>query len=300
MGGIDLSQTYEDVLMASRWPDALPRAGNQRLRRVESAAPWFEIYEVASSTFAILEPHHYEEVISYLIVGDERAVLLDTGLGIGDIRAEVEFLTTRPVVVVNSHSHYDHVGGNHQFRDVWAYDDSLEVARIERGIPATEAAAFVPPGSYMDLPQGFDPASYEIKPSSIARRLRDLDAIELGSRTLTVHHTPGHSPGSVCLLDSQESILFTGDTIYPGTLYAHFEESDFETYRRSLRRLTGMLGMVAFLCPAHNEAYVNKSLIGSVNDAFEVIAAGDAVGYPQGDAQIFGFGEFRVAVAASA
>jgi len=300
MDGIDLSQTYEDVFSASHWPDALPRASNQRLRRMASAASWFEIYEVDAATFAILEPRHYEEVISYLIVGEERAVLLDTGLGIGDIRTEVRRLTGRPVVVVNSHSHYDHVGGNHEFDDVWAFDDPLEIGRIERGIGPTEAAAFVPPGSYTDVPEGFDRACYEIKPSPVTRRLRDLDAIELGARTLTVYHTPGHSPGSICLLDSLESILFTGDTIYPGTLYAQFAESDFETYRRSLRRLTGMLGEVAYLCPAHNEARVSKGLIGSVSDAFVRIAAGEAVGYPQGEALIFSFDRFRVAVAAGA
>ena len=68
---------------SSDWPKSLPRPGNQKLRRMKSAAPWFEVYQVSDATFALLEPRHYEEVISYLILGNERAVLLDTGMGIG-------------------------------------------------------------------------------------------------------------------------------------------------------------------------------------------------------------------------
>ena len=296
MGGTDLDAMYEEVLAASGWPAVLPRAGNRRLRRLQSVSPWFEVYEVTPDTFALLEPHHYEEVISYLIVGDERAVLLDTGLGIGDICAEVGRLTDRPTVVVNSHSHYDHVGGNHRFDEVWAFDDEVEVARIERGLTPSEASSFVPPGSYRNPPRDFDAAAYQIRPSPVTNRLHDLDTVELGERTLTVYHTPGHSPGSICLLDSRNGILFTGDTVYPGTLYAHFAESDFVAYRLSLERLVGLLDHVVQLCPAHNEASMGIGLLASVWDGFERIAAGKAPYQGQGGARIHSFDGFRVAV----
>ncbi|MGD9361226.1 MAG: hypothetical protein PVH85_20300 [Desulfobacterales bacterium] len=58
------------------WPDVLPRAGNRGLEKLESLSPWFEIYRVSEGVFAVLEPSHTEEVISYLILGNERAVLL--------------------------------------------------------------------------------------------------------------------------------------------------------------------------------------------------------------------------------
>jgi glyoxylase-like metal-dependent hydrolase (beta-lactamase superfamily II) len=258
--------------------------------------PWFEICEAGPGTFALLEPNHYEEVISYLIVGDESAVLLDTGMGIGNIRAEVERLTDRPIVVVNSHSHYDHVGDNHRFSEVWAFDDDLEVARIECGLGPPEAAQFLAPGSYCDPPPDFDPASYEIRPSPVTRRLHDLETIELGNRTLTIYHTPGHSPGSICLHDTLSGILFTGDTLYPGTLYAHFGESDLGAYRLSLARLDGILDDVSHLCPAHNEASVGKALVVSVRDGFEEIAAGVAEFGCCGGARVYAFDGFRVAL----
>jgi glyoxylase-like metal-dependent hydrolase (beta-lactamase superfamily II) len=258
----------------SQWPDILPRPGNRHLEQVPGVDPWFEIRRAAPSTFALLEPRHYEEVISYLILGSERAVLFDTGMGIGDIRAEVDRLTPLPVVVVNSHGHYDHVGDNHRFAEVWAFDDDGEVARIEKGKPRAECAEYVEPGWYLDLPPGFDPAAYEIRPSTVTRRLHHLERIELGGRTLTVHHTPGHSAGSLCLLDSRSRLLFTGDTYYPGMMYAHFEDSDFDAYRQAIAYLVGLLDQVRHLCPAHNEAYVPKDRLKQVAAAFEQIAAG--------------------------
>ena len=94
----------------SSWPDELPRAGNLRLSKVESADSWFEIYKVNEGTYAILEPNHCEEVISYLILGDKHVVLFDSGMVIANIKTEVERLTDLPVIVVNSHCHYDHIG----------------------------------------------------------------------------------------------------------------------------------------------------------------------------------------------
>ena len=75
----------------STWPDVLPRAGNQRLEKLASVSPWFEVYKVSGGTFALLEPSHYEEVISYLILGNERAILFDTGMGVGNIQADPLF-----------------------------------------------------------------------------------------------------------------------------------------------------------------------------------------------------------------
>jgi glyoxylase-like metal-dependent hydrolase (beta-lactamase superfamily II) len=281
-------------LEGSQWPQALPRPGNQRLKRLVSTARWFAVYKVCTGTFALLEPRHYEEVISYLIMGDDRALLLDTGMGIGDIQAEVEHLTRLPVIVVNSHSHYDHVGDNHRFSDVWAFDDESEVARIEGGLGPDRCAGYLAPGSYLDLPVDFDPQTYAIHPSPVTRRLHHLDTIALGGRTLTVHHTPGHSPGSICLLDERQRLLFTGDTFYPGMLYAHFPDSDFDRYIQSFHYLVGLLDQVDHLCPAHNEAYVPKEMLIRTLDSFEQIAAGRAPFEIQDGIRVYRFEGFGV------
>jgi glyoxylase-like metal-dependent hydrolase (beta-lactamase superfamily II) len=278
------------------WPEVLPRAGNRKLEKLASLSPWFEIYRVRPGVFAVLEPGHAEEAISYLILGSERAVLLDTGMGIADLKAEVDRLTDRPIVVVVSHGHYDHVGDNHRFSEVWAFDSDSDVARIEQGKSRHECTRYMEPGHYLKLPDGFDPAAYEIRPSPVTRRLQHLEAIDLGGRTLTVHHTPGHTQGSICLLDSRDNLLFTGDTFYPGMLFAHFEDSDFALYRQSIDYLVDLLPRVNRLCPSHNEAWVEKTALVRVQAAFEQIVAGDAPYDVEGDVRVYRFDGFGLKV----
>src|SRR5690242_10161823 len=104
------------------WCKPLPRPEYKSLQRVLPDDPWFEVYKVAPGVFAIYEPLQAEEVISYLIVGTKQAALFDTGMGISDIHKVTTKLTSRPVVVLNSHTHDDHVGGNWQFPFIFGMD----------------------------------------------------------------------------------------------------------------------------------------------------------------------------------
>src|ERR1700688_4857813 len=116
----------------AEWCKKLPRAAYSKLERVPITDPWFEVYKIRPGVFAIYEPHQLEEVISYLILGDEKAgdekagggkaLLFDTGMGISNIQAVVAGLTKLPVTVVNSHTHNDHVGDNWRFGEVYGMD----------------------------------------------------------------------------------------------------------------------------------------------------------------------------------
>src|SRR5215470_13022611 len=106
------------------WCKALPRPEYKALERVLQDETWFEVYKVAPGTFAIYEPRQFEETISYLIVGTKQALLFDTGMGVGNIKAVVTRLTSRPVVVLNSHTHNAHVGGNWQSPFVFGMDSA--------------------------------------------------------------------------------------------------------------------------------------------------------------------------------
>ncbi len=75
------------------WPEVLPRLGNQKLKQVKGVSSWFDIRQVGDGDFAFVEARHEEEVISYLVLGAEKAALIDTGMGIGNIKKEVEQLT---------------------------------------------------------------------------------------------------------------------------------------------------------------------------------------------------------------
>ncbi len=278
------------------WPDALPRSGNLRFKQLESVSAWFTVYAVNADTFAICEPNHYEEVISYLVLGSERAVLIDTGMGIGNIRAEVEALTELTLIVVNTHSHIDHVGDNYRFDEVWAYANQDEIAKIERGYDQAICARVMPPDSYMNLPDDFDLSEYHIPPSQVTRRLQHLEQLDLGGRILEVHHTPGHSPGSICLLDKRDGLLFTGDTVYPGALIASLKGASFTTYVDSMRYLNTLSSQVSQLCPSHNEAYAPKQLLVEILAAFEKIAANQVEFELRGSARLYRFEGFTVSL----
>lgn len=97
---------------APEWCKNLPRAEYKSLEHVQVSDPWFEVYKPARDVFAIYEPHQSEEVISYLILGSRQALLFDTGMGISDIKMVAQELTKLPIIVLNSHTHNDHVGDN--------------------------------------------------------------------------------------------------------------------------------------------------------------------------------------------
>jgi glyoxylase-like metal-dependent hydrolase (beta-lactamase superfamily II) len=139
--------------VSNNWPHIQPRKGNPGFEQISSKSHWFEIYRLNDMTYAFLEPNHIEEVISYLIMGQRRAVLFDSGMGIADIRSELASITNLPVVVINSHSHYDHIGGNHQFKEIWSFQHEFENDRIERGYSNTECKKYMTENSYVNLPQ---------------------------------------------------------------------------------------------------------------------------------------------------
>ncbi len=121
-GGGDADTVENRGADTERWWDALPRPEWSAFERVDDGSGWFEVYRVQPEVLAIYEPGQFEEVVSYLIIGGQRALLFDTGLGIGDIHRLATGLTELPVVVLNSHSHYDHIGGNHQFDFIYGPD----------------------------------------------------------------------------------------------------------------------------------------------------------------------------------
>lgn len=258
------------------WWDALPRLAWTELEPVEQNQTWFEVYEVQDGIFAIYEPGQFEEVISYLIVGSEKALLFDTGLGIGDIKRVVGELTDFDPIVVNSHTHYDHVGGNHQFSTIYGTDTDYTRANA-RGRDHEAVAEFVGDGwIWKPTPEGFSRETYRSEPFTVTNILEDGHVFDLGDRKLEVLVTPGHAPDALCLLDRENRLLFTGDTFYPAPLYAHLDGSDFHLYRETATRLAALAGSVDVLLPSHNVPRVSSGYLPKMRDAFESIADGSA------------------------
>src|SRR5580700_2449566 len=258
------------------WCKALPRPEYKTLERVLPNDPWFEVYKVAPGVFAIYEPHQAEEVISYLIVGTKQALLFDTGMGIANIHKVITQLTSRPVVVLNSHTHNDHVGGNSLFTFIFGMDTDFtrQNAKGSRDAAQEEIAPGMICGS---LPRGFDPKTYATKPWHVSLYIHNGFKINLGcGRVLEVISTPGHTPDAVSLLDRANGLLFTGDTYYPAPIWLFRPETDLDAYAASIRRLAALAPKVKVVMGAHNIPVASPTLLSRLVAAFDAVRAGKA------------------------
>lgn len=255
------------------WCRALPRPEYKALKRVLPDETWFEVYKVAPGTFAIYEPHQFEETISYLVVGTKQALLFDTGMGIGNIKAVVARLTSRPVVVLNSHTHNDHVGGNSQFPYIFGMDTAFTRANA-KGSRADAQEELGNGNLCGELPKGFDHAKYATKPWKISLFVHDGFKVNLGHRTVEIIATPGHTPDAIALIDRENGLLFSGDTYYPATIWLYRPETDLAAYIASVKKLVALAPQVKTVLGAHNIPVADPSVLAKLQDAIEQVANG--------------------------
>jgi glyoxylase-like metal-dependent hydrolase (beta-lactamase superfamily II) len=271
-----MSSPPEDrsILVAEKWWSKLPRPSYKNLIRIPTSDEWFEVYLVTRDTYAIYEPGQYEEALCTLVIGSKKAALIDTGCGISDIFKVVDEITDLPVTVVNTHAHNDHIADNHRFKEIWMFDHPWSV-EAQKGLPNSEMAHLVANGMvWKPLPKEFDPKKYVVKPFKVTHFYQDGEIIELGSRTLEVIHTPGHTPDSCCLLDRKHRLLFTGDMFYTGGIYTYLNGGDIPTFIQSYKKMLNYYEAFDRLMPSHNEPYVEKELLKDVLNAVENIAKG--------------------------
>ena len=171
----------------------------------QNSSPWFTIQEVGSG-IRVISDHGADNL--YLIEGSDSAMLVDTGLGTADLASFVKKLTSKPLIVVNTHGHPDHAGSNYQFEKVYLHPADSAAARL-CNLPEARAA------SSKNMQQGNAPDDNELfkgKPFN-TRMIPVFEGhlFRLGGRTIKVIEAPGHTPGEICLLDIENKLLFTGD-----------------------------------------------------------------------------------------
>lgn len=278
-----------------RWCDAIPRPANSALPLADVASDWFDVREVEAGVYAILEPNQFQEVVSYLIVGTTKALLFDTGLGMVPIRPVVERLTALPVEVLNSHTHYDHTGGNAEFDRILALDTSYTRANMA-GFPHAELAGEVAPESFCHgPPAALDTAAWRTRGWSPARTVTGGDTVDLGGRVLEILQVPGHTPDAVALLDRDRGLLWTGDSYYEGTLWLYVPETDLDAYDSSMTRLAALAPSLKRLLPAHNTATADPARLSQALAAVRQVRAGGIKGEEQPDGRVvFPFDGFSV------
>lgn len=170
----------------------------------------FEVTELRPGIYRINE---FDVANCYLIVGGERALLIDTGTGIGNIGAVVRGITSLPVDVAATHGHPDHLGGKNWFANYYVHPEDEKMSRsisfsLRAGLLLFQGPARKKYGiGLRDLTKGDH--------SAVPRPMEEGHRFELGGRTVEVYHTPGHTHGSVVFKLIEDQIVFSGDDVNP-------------------------------------------------------------------------------------
>jgi glyoxylase-like metal-dependent hydrolase (beta-lactamase superfamily II) len=240
---------------------------------------WFYWREAVPGLWLIAEPSH---VYSWLVVGSARACLFDTGTGFAPIRPVVDAITSLPVTVVNSHYHFDHVGGNSEFEAVSIHPAGLDRIYTEFDASVEKYLAFLRSrdqalGTYRELdaellglltvesnprelPPGVDDRVLgRGRPAADLRTVEEGDAIDLGDRVLSVLHTPGHSPDGISLLDDTNGLLLTADAFNLGLVYCHFEDSDLGVLTKTATRLAELSSYLTYVTTHHHARVIAET-----------------------------------------
>ncbi len=231
--------------------------------------PWFTIDQIDETTYIISEYRHWEETHCYLLIGSERALLIDTGLGICDISEAVRALTDQPVVAVATHIHWDHIGGHKYFPNFYAHRAELDWLNGQFPLSAQTVRDMVV--DRCDLPDGFRINGYVMFQGTPTRVLDGGEILDLGGRKIKVLHTAGHSYGHMCFWEEGRGYLFSGDLVYKGMLFAYYPSTDPEAYLDSLEKVATL--PVNRLFPAHHSLDIQPEIMIRMRDWFRQLKA---------------------------
>ncbi|TPM40235.1 MBL fold metallo-hydrolase [Mesorhizobium sp. B2-3-4] len=201
---------------------------------------WFSRSVVDDKTTMLTEPfvHDYLRANIWHLTGRDADLLVDTGMGICPLAPEIRTPEGKPLLVVATHIHLDHVGSLHEFplragprMSATQFESMDERATYAYMFHDLEGAVSKLPGP------GWKSGDYKIPPAPLTRMLDEGDVVDLGDRRFRVLHLPGHSPDSIALFDETDGLFFAGDAIYDDTLIDDLPDSDREAYRNTMRRL---------------------------------------------------------------
>ena len=242
----------------------------ESLERVAVTSDWYHVYRLPEAVYAIYEPFHQEEVISYLILGENQALLWDTGMGVGQLRPVVEELWDKPYIVVNSHTHYDHIGSNAEFAEVIAFDHPQSFKELNHDITNGWQSLFTDDLIADDAPAGFPTDALQFRRCNYL--LQPLHAFDLGGRKLQWIHAPGHAENMTMLVDATHKLVFAADGYYPGLLYA-LEGYNINEYYDTMQMLVTNYPDYQMIC-SHNEPYAPMEMAAAFAEMLATVLQG--------------------------
>ena len=190
----------------------------------------------------------------FLLTGEECALLVDSGRNVTNARDIAAALTNLPIALLNTHADRDHVASNGQFASFYMHP--AEEPNYRRG---NQSGKIIP--------------------------VREGDVLDLGRRRLEIIHLPGHTPGSIALLDIENRVLISGDPIQDGRIFMFGPFRDMQTYIKSLEHLHGWHGRFDEIWPSHASIPVSPGLIDKLHNGAQAVLDGTVSGHPE---EVFG------------
>ncbi len=209
--------------------------------------------------------HMYESngVYCTLIIGSEKALLVDSGFGCSDLPERVSTLTDKPLMVLNTHGHFDHIQANSFFSSVLIHKDDVPLLSKNNSILYKLAFYLL----YLSKSSNADKKRYlktiTLRKPKIAY-IQDGDVIDLGTIAITVVGTPGHTKGSVCLLDPVNHFVYSGDTVSNHVWICLKESMSVQTYMESLEKLLPLMDDSYQIVSAHSDVPLRTVVIGNM------------------------------------
>ena len=231
---------------------------------------YYEILTIKENIYHIYEPG---EVGSTLIVGSKQAMIIDTGYGFEDIRPVIESITDLPLIVVNTHGHTDHNGGNRYFEQVWMHPDDIptyeDYQKIQKPLVAARFEGIrKAAGKGPVWPENFDRMAWYEAETKEFLWLKDGQKFDLGDDYwIEAIHIPGHTVGSVMFFDWKSHILFPGDDL-DYSLWMHFDTSaHLYAYKERLKVLKRY--PIEGVLPAHKKRVLSPWIIDRIEETIE-------------------------------
>lgn len=225
------------------------------MRGIPVADRWFRSERLDDGVRLIWEHHLSPDVHCniWFIEGRDRNLMFDSGMGVRSLKQELAFLSEKPVVCVAGHSHFDHMGGHWEFEERVGHAAEADIMAAPTSTN-TLAADYIEPHHFSALPHdGFTCDSYRLKPAPLTRLVDEGDVIDLGDRVFRVLHVPGHSPGSIALLEEATGLLLSSDCLYDGNLLDELWHSNIPDYLESMARLKEL--NVRTVRPGHYDSF---------------------------------------------
>lgn len=211
----------------------------------------------------------------YLVEGSKEAMLIDTGVGEGNLKALVEELTSKHVKVLLTHGHLDHAAGIDGFAEI--YMNSLDEYTFDGHMDITQRQDFLK--SKNCPPEVLDELREVNKPDFID--VREGDTFDLGGITLEIFEVPGHTPGSIAILFQEERILLLGDCCNTFTFLLDEYSPTVETYKRNLKKLLNKVeGRYEQVFISHRTGMVSQRILHTVIDVCDLVMEGKSAQKP--------------------